>query len=136
MSENQEQEVTQRPLQIRQQNINKSLLSQLNLLQSLKQNTYCVCAIQEPYINFKGHTRANQNWTTIYPNTHQKHPDRTRSITLINTDLLTDAWKQIDFEHPDITAIEIRGEFSMLCIINVYNNGDNNSALTHISAFM
>ncbi|KAF8224608.1 hypothetical protein L208DRAFT_1041754, partial [Tricholoma matsutake] len=82
---------------------------------------YDVCVVQEPYIDFKGHMGANQNWMMIYPNTHQKHPDnRTRSVS----------WKQINFEHLDITAIEIQGEFGMLCIINIYNNGDNNGALT------
>jgi len=59
-----------------------------------------------------------------------------RSITLINANLLTDAWKQIHFQHPDITAIEIQGQFGTLRIINIYNNGDNNNALTHISTFM
>jgi hypothetical protein len=136
MPEDQEQEQTRRPLQLRQQNVNKSLLSQLDLLQSLKRNMYDVCAIQEPYIDFQGHTRANRNWTTIYPNTHKTHPDSTRSVILINTNLLTDAWKQIDFDHPDITAVEITGQFGTLRVINVYNDGNNNNALTHISAFM
>ena len=70
--------------------------------------------IQEPYIDFQGNTQVNCNWTTIYPNTHKTHPDSTRSVTLINTNLLTDAWKQIDFDHPDITAVEIMGQFSTL----------------------
>jgi len=70
--------------------------------------------IQEPYIDFQGNTQANRNWTTIYPNTHKTHPDSTRSVTLINTNLLTDAWKQIDFDHPDIMAVEIMGQFGTL----------------------
>ena len=107
MSETPNQETRQRPLQIRQQNVNKSLISQLDLLQSLKCDDYDICVIQEPYIDFKGKTRANRQWSVIYPSTHQEHPDSTRSITLINTNLLTDAWKQIHFQHPDITAIEI-----------------------------
>ena len=136
MPEDQEQEQTQQLLQLQQQNINKSLLSQLDLLQSLKCNMYDVCTIQELYIDFQGHTWANCNWTTIYPNTHKTHPDSTRSIILINTNLLTDAWKQIDFNHPDIMAVEITGQFSTLQVINVYNDGNNNNALTYISAFM
>ena len=96
---------------MRQQNINKSLESQLDLLESLRRNKYDICAIQEPYVDFKGKTHANRNWTTVYPNTHQEHPDRTRSVILVNANLLTDAWKQINFEHPDITAIEVQGQF-------------------------
>ena len=58
-----------------------------------------------------------------------------RSIILVNTNLLTNAWKQIDFQHLDITAIEIKGPFGTLRIINAYNNCKNNTALTHISNF-
>ena len=131
----QQQDNTRRPLTIRQQNVNKSLLSQLDLLESLQRDEYDVCVIQEPYIDFNGKSRSNRQWTTLYPNTHLKHPDSTRSIILVNTNLLTDAWKQIDFQHPDITAIEIKGPFGTLCIINVYNDCKNNTALTHISNF-
>ena len=123
-------------MQIRQQNVNKSLISQLDLLQSLRKDEYDVCIIQEPYIDHNGKSRANRQWTTVYPNTHQEYPDKTRSIILINTDILTDTWKQIDFQHPDITAVEITGGFGTLRIINIYNDGDNNNALTHLSAFM
>jgi hypothetical protein len=69
---------------IRQQNTNKSLLSQLDLLESLKRDDYDVCAIQEPYIDFNGKSRANHQWTTVYPDTHHSHPDSTRSLLLIN----------------------------------------------------
>ena len=73
---------------------------------------------------------------TVYPNTHHSHPDSTRSLLLINTNLLTDSWKQINFQHPDITAIELKGPFGTIRIINVYNDCNNNNALTQISNFM
>ena len=136
MSETPNQETLQRPLQIRQQNVNKSLISQLDLLQSIKRDDYNICVIQEPYIDFRGKTRANRQWSVIYPSTHQEHPDSTRSVILINANLVTDAWKQIHFQHPDITAIEIQGHLGTLRIINIYNDGDNNNALMHISTFM
>lgn len=82
-------------IHIRQQNTNKSLISQLELLQGLRRNDYDICLIQEPYIDFRGKTRANCNWITIYPNTHQQHPDNTRSVILVNANLSTDSWKQI-----------------------------------------
>ena len=126
----------QRPLTIRQQNTNKSLTSQLDLLESLKRNEYDICAIQEPYIDFNGKSRANRQWMTVYPNTHHSHPDSTRSLLLINTNLLTDSWKQINFQHPDITAIELKGPFGTIRIINVYNDCNNNNALTQVSNFM
>lgn len=89
MYENQNQNEEQRPIQIRQQNVNKSLISQLDLLQSLRKDDYDVCSIQEPYIDHQGKTRANRQWVTVYPNTHQEHPDNTRSIMLINANILT-----------------------------------------------
>lgn len=97
MYEGHNQNEDQRPIQICQQNVNKSLISQLDLLQSLWHNDYDVCTIQEPYIDHKGKTRANQQWITVYPNTHHKCPDKIRSVILINTNLSTDTWKQLQF---------------------------------------
>ena len=122
-------------LQIRQQNINKSLISQLDTLQSLKHNDYDLCTLQEPYIDHNGKSRANKLWNTIYPSTHDKNPDATRAILLINTNLLSDTWKQIPFHHPDITVIEIKGPHSILSIINIYNICNNNDMLLHIAQY-
>ena len=136
MSEDLQEGQRSRPLNIRQQNVNKSLISQLDLLASLRRDDYDICAIQEPYIDFNGKTRANRQWVTVYPITHKEHPDATRSVTLVNADLLTDTWRQIQLQHPDITAIEMTGEFGTLRIINIYNDCNNNSTLTHLSAYM
>jgi Endonuclease-reverse transcriptase len=129
-------EIEARPFRIRQQNINKSLIGQSDLLQTLKRNKYDLCLIQEPYIDFKGKSRANLYWTAIYPTNHKTHPDNTRSLILVNTELAANSWKQIPFDSPDITAIEIQGHFGMLRIINIYNDVNNNNALTHLSNYM
>ena len=113
MSEDLQEGQHSRPLNIQQQNINKSLISQLDLLASLRRDDYNICAIQEPYIDFNGKTCANRQWVTVYPITHEEHTDAMRSVTLVNTDLLTDTWRQIQLQHPDITAIEMTVEFSM-----------------------
>jgi hypothetical protein len=97
---------------------------------------YDLCAIQEPYVDFNGKSCVNRQWITIYPRTHGTHPQSTRSVILVNTSILTDLWKQIPFEHPDITGIEITGDFGTVRIINIYNDCNNNNALTHISALM
>ncbi|KAF8221464.1 hypothetical protein L208DRAFT_1531992, partial [Tricholoma matsutake] len=119
-----------------QQNVNKLLISQLDLLQSLRRDDYDICIIQEPFIDFRGKMRANQQWITVYPNTHDEHSEKTRLVILVNTNILTDTWKQLYFRHPDITAIELTGKFGTLQIINIYNNGNNNNVLTHVSTFM
>jgi hypothetical protein len=56
MSTNHTHTTQQQPLQIQQQNMNKSLKSQIDLLANLKRNEYDLCLIQEPYIDFKGKT--------------------------------------------------------------------------------
>ena len=136
MSEHHTEQNTRRNLQIRQQNTNKSLQSQLDLLTSLKRNDYNICAIQEPYIDFKGMTRANYQWFTVYPPTHNETPHNTRSVLLINANLITNDWKQISIPHPDITAIEISGTFGIIRLFNIYNDCNNNNSLKHISTYM
>ena len=122
--------------QIRQQNVNKSLLSQQDLLVSLKRDNFNICAIQEPYINHNGMSRENFQWFTVYPFTHTSAPASTRSILLINTNLLTNDWKQIPIPHPDITAIELSSTYGKICLFNIYNNCKNNNALNHLSTYM
>src|ERR1700735_1375941 len=124
------------PLQIRQQNVNKSLLAQQDLLISLKKDTYNLCAIQEPYIDHHGLSRANLHWYTIYPSTHATDPKETRSVLLINTNLLTNDWKQIPIPHPDITAVELSGTYGKIRIFNIYNDCKNNEALKHVATYM
>ena len=123
-------------LQLWQQNVNKSLLSQQDLLISLKRNNYDICAIQEPYINQNGLARANYQWFTVYLSTHTTAPEATRSILLINTNLLTNNWKQIPIPHPDIMAIKLTGTFGKIQIFYIYNNCDNNNTLKHVTTFM
>ena len=71
-------------LRIWQQNINRSLEGQLDLLQSLQANKYDIVVIQEPHVDFLGRTRANPYWLVIYPRLHLDNPKKTRSVTLIN----------------------------------------------------
>ena len=125
-----------RNLQLWQTNINKSLLSQQDLLISLKRNNYNICTIQEPYIDQNGLSRANYQWFTVYPSTHTTAPEATRSILLINTNLLTNDWKQILIPHPDIIAIKLTGTFGKIQLLNIYNNRNNNDTLKHITTFM
>jgi len=136
MPENQQDGSGWKHIQVRQQNVNKSLISQLDLLVSLRHNIYDICMIQKPYIDLSGKSQANWQWITVYPNTHKDHLQATRAAILINTNICTDTWKQIQFQHPDITAIELTGEFSTLHIINIYNNCNNNGTLTHLSTYM
>ena len=121
---------------IRQQNTNKSLISQLDLLMSLRRTDYDICLIQKPYVNFKGMTQANVNWTILYPTTHTAHPDATRAVTLINTRILSDTWTQIPIESPNMIVVIIQGEFGTMRIVNIYNDCNHNKTLKKLATHL
>ncbi|KAJ7752431.1 hypothetical protein DFH07DRAFT_744950, partial [Mycena maculata] len=118
-----------RRLKVWQQNLDRSLDNQHELLQSMGRDLYHVAALQEPYIGVGNMTRANSHWRVVYPTQHGEPGKRTRAVTLVNTSLSTGAWSQLHVPSPDIVAIELRGPFGTLRIVNVYNDGDNDDAL-------
>lgn len=56
-----------RTVRIWQQNLNKSPVAQLHFLNSLDPTLYDIAAIQEPYLDFQGLTRASSRWRVHYP---------------------------------------------------------------------
>jgi len=122
-------------LRIWQQNVNKSLDAQSDLLVSLGRN-FDICALQEPYIDFKAMTRAGPSWIPTYPKNHQKNPKKTRSIMLINRRISTDAWTPIPIDSPDVTAIQLQGDFGTIRVINIYNDCKHNDSLTAVKNYL
>ena len=102
-----------RGLAIWQQNLNKSPNCQHDLLSSrrLARHNIDIVALQEPSVNFLNKTIATQDWTPLYPSTHEKQPEKTRSITLIRSDLLTESWEQLDFPSGDVTATCVKEDW-------------------------
>src|SRR5271170_6998718 len=96
-----------RKLRIWQQNLNKSLEGQLDLLHSLKAEKYNVIAIQEPHIDFLGRTRANPYWSVIYPINHLVNPKKTRSVLLINRNISTNNWEGLNINSSDVTGVHL-----------------------------
>ena len=70
---------------ILQQNVQKSLVATLVLLNGLKDEYDLVC-IQEPHFDFRGITRAMGIWTVVYPSNHvtEQEEGTTRSLMLIH----------------------------------------------------
>ena len=116
-------------MKIWQQNLNRSLEGQLDLLQSMKAKEYSITALQEPHIDFLGRTRANPHWTVIYPKQHLEKPNDTRSIILINRNINLNNWTEIPFTTPDVTGVQLHGEFGTICVINIYNDCQHNESL-------
>ncbi|KAF8120569.1 hypothetical protein EV363DRAFT_1138292, partial [Boletus edulis] len=54
---------------------------------------------------------------------------RTRSVLFVNKTLSKDHWRTIPIPSPDITAIEIRGNFGKIRIYNIYNDGTHSHTL-------
>ncbi|KAJ6586355.1 hypothetical protein DFH09DRAFT_840309, partial [Mycena vulgaris] len=112
-----------------QQNLDKGLNNQHELLQAMGKGRYHFAALQEPYINFNSKTRANPWWTAVYPTEHGMPGKSTRAVTLVSRTLPTNSWSQIHIPSVDVVAIEFRGTFGTIRLINIYNDGDHDENL-------
>ncbi|KAG2068646.1 hypothetical protein BDR04DRAFT_951632, partial [Suillus decipiens] len=55
-----------------------------------------VLIIQELYINFLYNTSVNHHWHVLYPSKHLTNPQqKSQAITLVNTSINTNTWKQL-----------------------------------------
>lgn len=93
-------------LRIWQQNINKSLIGQLDLLNMVDSQKYDIIAFQEPHVDFQNDSRATAKWRSILPTPY--NTDQSRRMRSIDS--------------YDITAIRISGPEYDLFLFNVYND--------------
>ncbi|KAF8988370.1 hypothetical protein BDQ17DRAFT_1168295, partial [Cyathus striatus] len=66
---------------------------------------YNICALQEPYIDFRGKSCANTYWCPVYPSFCAPEGCVPRSLLLINMSISTNAWAEIPVQSHDITAV-------------------------------
>jgi hypothetical protein len=122
-------------LRIWQQNLNKSLTSQLELLHSMHPTSFAIAAIQEPYLDHNQCSRGTSKWNIVYPSpyyTNEMHEHKTRSLLLINSRINTDCWTRIPVPSWDITAVSFRTPAVSLLIINTYNDCTHSDAIANI----
>ncbi|KAJ3899177.1 hypothetical protein F5879DRAFT_811359 [Lentinula edodes] len=121
---------TKRQLEVWQINANKSDDCMHDFLHNDKGKADII-AVQEPYIDWKGATRALSHLHTIYPTGHLENFTEmlTWSLISINSSILTEDWARLDIESGDVTAVQITGPFGMLRIFNIYNDCNHNRAL-------
>ena len=55
---------------------------------------------------------------------------------LINRQISTDAWTPIPIDSPDVTAIQLQGDFSTIHVINIYNDCKHNDSLTAVKNYL
>ncbi|KAJ7032166.1 Endonuclease/exonuclease/phosphatase, partial [Mycena alexandri] len=116
-------------LRIWQQNLNKSLASQNDFMNSLTPNFFDIALVQEPHVDWRGVSRGKRSFVSIYPPTHAKDQRATQSAIFVNTRLSSSSWAPIPILSPDITAIDLIGDFGTIRIINIYNDGNHNETL-------
>ncbi|KAF5369381.1 hypothetical protein D9758_002542 [Tetrapyrgos nigripes] len=125
-------------LRILQLNVNNSATGQLALVNGHAKD-YHLIALQEPAIDFLGNTKSAYGLRLIYPPKHRDDPKRTRSVILVNRNILTGVWTTLPINNPDVTAIQITGSFGTLCIYNLYIAGghsQHDEALIVVHTYM
>ena len=123
-------------LRIWQQNLNKSLISQLHLINSARPVDWDILIQQEPWMGHLG-TRSSHNWRVLYPKAFFTDNTKTpHSLIFINSNISTNTYEQLHFESPDVTGIKISQGNVKILIINIYNNCKNNDSIDAVSSFL
>ena len=124
-------------LRIWQQNLNNSLAVQHSLINGPLATQWDLLALQEPAIDPRlGLTKANVHWRVIYPTHKYTHNSRPRAISLINSKISTNNWKQIPFPSRDVVIIQFDGVQGKCTILNIYNDGTNNRTTELLEQFL
>ena len=110
-------------LHIWQQNLNKLEKTHYNLINMLLHKNWDILALQEPYIDKLGNTKANFQWHIVYPMSHLASDVTCRSVILVNVMLDVNRWTQIPVaDTNNISAIQLQTSKGRVTIFNVYNN--------------
>jgi len=124
-------------INIWQQNTNKLPNCQHNLLSSdkLMSMNIDIVAIQEPAIVNNNHSIASRDRILVYPTPHQSNPEKTRLLMLIQAQISTDSWNQLDFPSSDVTVIQLNSTWGKLMIFNIYNEGECNNTIKLLTKY-
>ena len=123
-------------IRIWQQNLKTSHIAQLTLTNTLLPSDWDLIALQEPTINKIGNTRASTHWRVVYPTTKYTDGARSRAVTLINSNISTNAWRQIDFPSADVVIVQLSTSQGLCTIFNIYNDCKNDNTISAIEQFM
>ena len=107
-------------LRIWQQNTHKSQTAQDYVINTARPEDWDIIALQEPWIDSLGKSRATQYWRVLYPsNYYEEGRARIRSVLLINTNISPDCYSALPIYHSDITGVRFKGPNGNLTLINV-----------------
>ena len=123
-------------LRIWQQNLNKSLIAQHHLLSTASPHDWDILLLQEPWFG-NTVTRATHSWRVLYPDIYfEDKTTNLRLIILVNANLATDSYEQIQFRSTDVTGVRIVTNAGPITVINVYNDCNHNAAVDEITAYL
>ena len=123
-------------LRIWQQNLNTSHIAQLTLTNTLRPLDWDIIALQEPAINKIGNTRANSHWRVVYPTTKYSNGAKPRAVMLINSNISTNAWRQIDFPSADVVIIQVTTLQGLCTILNIYNDCKHDNTIAALEQYL
>jgi hypothetical protein len=118
-------------------NGNKSNDSQTDfLINRINPNKYDLVMIQEPYFDHRKDSRVSSKWIAIYPLKHIDNPSCTRSMILVNAKISSNSWVALAVVCPDITGIQITGQWGTVRIFNIYNDQAHSCNLTTLKRYL
>ena len=124
-------------IKIWQKNLNKSRVAQEDLINSDIYRNYDILALQEPYIDAYGNTKATRDWRVVYPSSLLSNSSLPRVVMLISNSINTNHWAQLHILNmQDLIAIRISNEFGKLTIFNLYNNCQNSDTIDALEEYL
>lgn len=123
-------------LTVWQQNLNKSAIAQHNMLQTVDPAKYDIIAMQEPAMDRLGRTFVGLKWRAIYPAKHATIPKDTRAIILINKNIQTDSYLEINMETQDAVGLTIQTGCGEVEVYNVYLDSGHSRMLRKMEEAM
>ena len=126
-------------LRILQVNLNKSETAHLDMYNRALAKDFDIILIQEPHVIPKFlHIRAPTRFLGVYPTDRVKNPeDPVRSAIWVNSEIPTGTWKVLQVPgNNDLTAIQLKGEYGRLTIVNIYNDNTHTKNLKAVKNFL
>ncbi|PPQ81181.1 hypothetical protein CVT24_009472 [Panaeolus cyanescens] len=119
-------------LKIWQQNLNKSLTAQLEMLHKVDPKVYDIVLVQEPHIDFLGNTRANAGWRVVYPTGHRDNPRLTRAVTFISSTISTSDWTPETIASQDVVLTRLKASTQTINVYNIYNDCKHDDSMNAV----
>jgi hypothetical protein len=130
----------QTPIKLRllQLNLNKSEKAHLEFVNNITKDKWDVILVQEPHmINRFNAIRTPTNFRPVFPENRGRNDAPVRSVIWVSSALDTRAWKIVNIpDTNDLTAIQLKGDYSTLTIFNVYNDCTNANTENTLSLFL